>query len=233
MSNSSSWFKQTPNWVWLSIIPVFGGLSIAYAGYKSKVKSWVGLGIGLTGLCVVLSGSNLVTFLWMAQIGAAFYLKKKFLAKTYPNTLPIPQEAELAKLVTAKRGKLDINEASKHDLVNVLGLPIVYANNIELLLNEGYIFTHLEELHEIAGIPENYVARMSSLIIFSYNYKKEADSSWRRLNAYTIDQLIACGLDAAIAEKIVVEREKKGDYKSLVEVKQRTGLPLGTYRHIA
>lgn len=100
-----------------------------------------------------------------------------------------------------------------------------------MLIN--YIFTHVEELHEIAGIPENYVARMSSLIVFRYNYKKEADSSWRRLNAYTIEQLITCGLDAAIAEKIVVERERKGDYKSLVEVKQRTGLPFGTYRHIA
>ena len=37
---------------------------------------------------------------------------------------------------------------------------------------------------------------------------------------------------SAIAEKIIAERQRKGDYKSLVDVKQRTGLPLSTYRHI-
>lgn len=229
--SQSAWFKQTPSWVWLSLIPVFGSLSITYAGYKSKTNTWIALGIGLTGIAFI--ASNLAGLIWITQIGLAFYIKKDFLAKTYPKTLPIPDETELAKLVSANRGKIDINECSKNDLVNTLGIPIVYANNIESLLNEGYVFTHAEELNEIAGIPDSYVAKILPMITFSYNYKKEADSSWRRLNAYTTEQLIECGLDSAIAEKIIAERQRKGDYKSLVDVKQRTGLPLNTYRHIA
>ncbi|WP_442939951.1 hypothetical protein [Nostoc sp.] len=78
-----------------------------------------------------------------------------------------------------------MNECFKHELVNYLGLPIVYANNIESLLNERYVFTHVEELIEIAGIPEKQVARITPLITFSYNYKKEADFSWKRLNTYS------------------------------------------------
>lgn len=233
MSQSTSWFGQTPSWVWLSFFPIFGGLAISYAGYKSKTKVWMVLGVGITGVSFILSSTGVAAVIWLTQIGVAFYLKKKFLAKTYPKNLPIPEELQLAKLVINSRDKVDINQCSKNELVNGLGIPIVYANNIEPVLNEGYIFTHIEELVEIAGIPENYINRLAPLIIFSYDYKKEADFSWRRLNTYSIDELIACGLDGAIAEKVVAERKRRGEYKSLVDVKQRTGLPLTTYLHLA
>ncbi|MDJ0733622.1 MAG: helix-hairpin-helix domain-containing protein [Nostocaceae cyanobacterium] len=232
MSQSNSWFQQTPPWVWLSFIPGFGGLSIAYAGHKSNTNSWVGLGIGITGLSFLLSSTDLSVIIWLSQIGISFYLKKFFLVKTYPKNLPIPQDDKLAKMIAIQRPKLDINECSKNDLVNVLGLPIAYASNIESLQNEGYIFTHLEELTEIAAIPEHQIARIAPLITFSYNYKKEADASWKRLNIYSTQDLITCGLDEIVAEKIVVERERNGEYKSLIDVKQRTGLPFTSYRQI-
>ncbi|MDZ8049887.1 MAG: helix-hairpin-helix domain-containing protein [Aulosira sp. ZfuVER01] len=233
MSQSSSWFQQTPSWMWLSLIPTFGGFTIIYAGYKSQTKSWIFLGAGIVSLSFFLSSSGLAGLIWIAQIATTFYIKKSFLAKTYPKTLPLPEIPDLAKLVAANRDKLDINECSKNELVNYLGLPIVYANNIESLLNEGYIFTHVEELIEIAGIPEKQVARITPLITFSYNYKKEVDVSWKRINIYSTQELIACGLDAAIAEKIIAERQQRGEYKSLIDVKQRTGLPFTTYRHLA
>ncbi|MEH1987475.1 MULTISPECIES: helix-hairpin-helix domain-containing protein [unclassified Nostoc] len=233
MSQSKSWFQQTPAWVWLSLIPTLGGFAIVYAGYKSKTKTWVILGISISILALALSANSLAFAVWMAQIGVAFYLKKSYLVKTYPKNLPVPEEQELANLVANTRDKVDINECSKHELVNYLGLPIVYANNIESLMNEGYVFTHIEELIEIAGIPEKQVTRITPLITFSYNYKKEADFSWKRLNTYSTDELITCGLDRAIAEKIIAERQQRGEYKSLIDVKQRTGLPFNTYRHIA
>ncbi|MFN6486194.1 MULTISPECIES: helix-hairpin-helix domain-containing protein [unclassified Nostoc] len=233
MSQSKSWFQQTPAWVWLSLIPTLGGFAIVYAGYKSKTNTWIGIGISISTLALAFSANSLAFPIWMAQIGVAFYLKKSYLIKIYPKNLPVPEEQELAKLVASTRDKIDINECSKHELVNYLGLPIVYANNIESLMNEGYVFTHVEELIEIAGIPEKQVARITPLITFSYNYKKEADFSWKRLNTYSTPELIACGLDGAIAEQIVTERQQRGEYKSLIEVKQRTGLPFTTYRHIA
>jgi len=235
VSESNSWFKQKPLWVWLSCIPLFGGLSIAYAGYKANTKAWVGLGIGITVVSFALFSTNLVWLVWLIclpQIGLAFYLKKSFLAKTYPKTLPIPQDTNLVKLIARQRPKIDINDASKHDLVNGLGLPIVYANNIESLQNEGYVFTHLEELTEIAAIPESQVNPIAPLITFSYNYKKETDTSWRRLNVYSTQDLIDCNLDAIVAVTIVAERQKNGEYKSLIDVKHRTGLPFASYRQI-
>ncbi|MEH2462888.1 hypothetical protein [Nostoc sp.] len=45
--------------------------------------------------------------------------------------------------------------------------------------------------------------------------------------------MITCRLDGAIAEQIVAERQQRGEYKSLIDIKQRTGLPFTTYRHIA
>ncbi|MEH1974797.1 MAG: helix-hairpin-helix domain-containing protein [Nostoc sp.] len=233
MSQSKSWFQQTPAWVWLSLIPTLGGFAIAYAGYKSKTKTWIGIGIIIPTLALALSANSLAFVIWIAQIGVAFYLKKAFLIKMYPKNLPVPEEQELANLVATNRDKIDINECSKNELVNYLGLPIVYANNIESLMNEGYVFTHVEELIEIAGIPEKQVTRITPLITFGYNYKKEADFSWKRLNTYSTDELITCGLDGAIAEQIVAERQQRGEYKSLIDVKQRTGLPFTTYRHIA
>ncbi|MHC5739008.1 helix-hairpin-helix domain-containing protein [Nostoc sp.] len=233
ISQSKSWFQQTPAWVWLSLIPTFGGFAIAYAGYKSKTKTWIAIGIIIPTLALALSANSLAFVIWIAQIGVAFYLKKAFLVKMYPKNLPVPEEQELANLVATTRDKIDINECSKHELVNYLGLPIVYANNIESLMNEGYVFTHVEELIEIAGIPEKQVTRITPLITFGYNYKKEADFSWKRLNTYSTDELITCGLDGAIAEQIVAERQQRGEYKSLIDVKQRTGLPFTTYRHIA
>ena len=233
ISQSKSWFQQTPAWVWLSLIPTLGGFAIAYAGYKSKTKTWIGIGIIIPTLALALSANSLAFVIWIAQIGVAFYLKKAFLIKMYPKNLPVPEEQELANLVATNRDKIDINECSKNELVNYLGLPIVYANNIESLMNEGYVFTHVEELIEIAGIPEKQVTRITPLITFGYNYKKEADFSWKRLNTYSTDELITCGLDGAIAEQIVAERQQRGEYKSLIDVKQRTGLPFTTYRHIA
>ncbi|MBN3962800.1 helix-hairpin-helix domain-containing protein [Nostoc sp. NMS8] len=233
MSQSKYWFQQTPAWVWFSLIPILGGFAIAYGGYKSKTKTWIVIGIIISALAFAFSANNFALAIWMAQIAVAFYLRKSFLVKTYPKNLPIPEEQELANLVASNRDKVDINECSKNELVNYLGLPIVYANNIESLMNEGYVFTHVEELIEIAGIPEKQVARITPLITFGYNHKKEADFSWKRLNTYSTPELIACGLDGAIAEQIVAERQRRGEYKSLIDVKQRTGLPLTTYQHIA
>lgn len=229
---TSNWFQQIPKWVWWSAFPGFGGLAIAYAGKKAKTNSWIALGLTLTGVALLLTESAWVTPIWLVQIGLAIYLKKPFLLKTYPKHLPLPEDADTLALVAGLRGKVDINQSSKNELVYNLELPIVYANDIEALRNEGYIFTDAEELTELVGIPESTVKRIAPLIIFTYDYKKEASVSWRRLNAYSIEQLVDCGLDSAVAMKIVNEREQRGEYKTVLDVKRRTGLPLSFYSQV-
>lgn len=233
MSNLSPY--KIPNWVWLSFVPIFGGLAIAYAGNKINNKNWSWLGIGLTGVALVFASSELVFFIWLAQIGTAFYLKTQIANSTHASNssrgYAIP-DRKTASSIASKKGQLDINTCSKDELVYELGLPIVYANDIEAIRNEGYMFTHLEELHEIAGIPENYLHKIEPLIIFGYHLHKEADISWRRLNAYSELELIECGIDAEIVKKIVEEREKNGFYRSLMDVKNRTGIPVRYYKSI-
>jgi DNA uptake protein ComE-like DNA-binding protein len=232
MSNFSSNKNKTPNWVWFSFIPVFGGLAIAYAGNKVGKTNWIWLGIGFIALSIIFASTELAVIIWLAQIGMAFYLKPQFsLPTTTQKLLTIP-DRETAKIIALKKGKLDVNTCSKNELVYDLGLPIVYANDIDSVRNEGYMFTSIEELHEIAGIPENYLRKIEPLLAFGYHAHKEAEVSWRRLNSYSVTELIEVGISAEIAQKIVTEREKKGYYLSVIEVKNRTGIPLRYYQNL-
>lgn len=232
MSQQRSQLQQIPNWVWWSFVPGFGGLAITYAGYKSDTPNWMVWGASMTVAALVLSSTNVPLLLWLAQIIMAFSLKKRYLIKTSPRGTLVPNDAKTAELLARVRGKIDINECSKDDLVKILGLPIVYANDIESLQHEGYIFTHLEELSEIAGIPESHIQRIAPMVTFSYDYKKEAHLSWKRFNLLSAQELIACGLEPAVAEKIFAERQQKGEYRSVMDVKRRTGLPFYSYRQM-
>lgn len=232
---SRQWFQQIPKWIWWSFCPYFGGLAIAYAGYKSKTPPWYWLGLAITGTSLVSSvflSSGLPQILWLVQIGIAFYLKPKFLAKTYPHRLPFPHDLKMARLIAINRDQLDINTCSVDQMVYDLGLPLVYAQDIDSLRREGYRFTYLEELSDLAGLPESYLHRIEPMIIFTYDPKYEVDISWRRLNSLSYSELVQCGIEPQAAEKIIEERQKQGQYRSLVEVKRRTGLPLNAYRHL-
>ncbi len=230
----SNWFEQIPDWVRYACIPTFGGMAIAYAGLKTATYEWIGLGLGFTVLGILLSSNGyLLVVIWGAQIGTAFFLKKSYLVKTYPKHLPMPEDKAIAKIVAQTRPKIDINTCSKNDLVNILGLPIVYANDIELLQNEGYIFTHSEELTEIIGIPEGTVRQLTGMIVFSYDFKQEVDFSWKRLNTLSAEELVVRGLEPEVAAKIVNERTKHGEYKTLLAIKKRTGIPYSSYKSLA
>ncbi|PSB02829.1 helix-hairpin-helix domain-containing protein [Merismopedia glauca] len=232
MSNSPNWLQTTPQWVWLSLIPTFGGLAIAYAGKKTRTNAWIALGLGTTAAAIVLYSTPLGSLIWLFQVGTAFFLKKRYLLKTLPKSAMLPDDPESIKLLAKVKGKVDINDCSKDELVYSLGLPIVYANDIDYVRNQGYVFTHVEELSEIAGIPENYLRKIAPLIVFSYDYKKDFDWTWRRLNTLSIDELVVHGLPPSIAQKIIIERDNRGAYQSVVEVSRRTGLPLSAYKQV-
>jgi len=85
VSQDLYWLRQTPNWVWYSFIPYFGGLAIAYAGQKTNIRSWMGWGVGITLAALAVSSStNLGTLVWIAQIVTAFTLKSAISSKPHP-----------------------------------------------------------------------------------------------------------------------------------------------------
>jgi DNA uptake protein ComE-like DNA-binding protein len=233
MSDPSSWLKHTPVWVWCSLIPTFGGLSIAYAGRKSKTSQWVALGLGICTMAIALSSYPVAVGIWIFQIAVAFSIKDKFLAKTLPSqSYSTITNHKTAQLLANLHGKLDINTCSKDEMIRRLDLSIIYANDIESVRKEGYQFTHIEELSEIAGLPESYLSKLQPLIMFAYDIRKDDYFSWRRLNTCSIPELTAFGVTEDIAQKIVSERLNRGDYQSVVDVKKRTGLPFKAYQSL-
>ncbi len=128
--------------------------------------------------------------------------------------------------------KIDINTCSKHEMVYRLGLPIVYANDIERLRHDGYQLTSIEDLWEVVGIPEATARRIEPLLVFRYRLQGEAAGSWRRLNTYSVPELIACGIEDTLANRIVKEREQRGAFRSPVDARRRVGLDLDRYQRL-
>jgi hypothetical protein len=190
MSNEA--LKKIPEWVWWSLCPVFGALTIAYAGYLTKTNKWIQLGGGICAIALlasVCSQSWLVTLAIPIQIGIAMAIKNHFIIKMAPRGAILPNNRETAQLIADIKGKVDLNKCSKDDLVHVLGLPIAYANNIELIKSEGYQFLHIEELTELADLPEQYCRTIEPLVAFNYYEQLEHSEpiNWQRLNGDSID----------------------------------------------
>jgi DNA uptake protein ComE-like DNA-binding protein len=223
--------SPTPTWVWLSLVPLFGSVALVYAGNKANTAKWMYLGAGVLTVSLLSTSSPIFYLAWVAQIFISFSLKEAFLRKT-ANNPELPGFHNLAQYqaMPSSSAQLDINNCSKDELVRVLGLPIVYANDIESLKNEGYIFTHVEELSEIAGLPESYIGKLAGKVIFTYNTNKELECSWQRLNVMSIDELVLAGLGSTVAQKIVAERESNGEYRSVIDIKRRTSVPFHSYK---
>jgi Helix-hairpin-helix motif len=233
---SSSPLKQIPQWIWWSLCPVFGALTIAYAGYLTKTDRWLQIGIGISAAMLLASvcGQSWLVYLAVpAQLAIAMNIKNAYLIKSAPKGSILPTDRQTAQLIAEVKGKVDINKCSKDDLVHKLGLPIAYANNIELIKAEGYMFTHVEELTTLADVPDRYCQEIEPLIAFNYYAEQSTDPiDWQRLNILPLSELIELGLDRQSAEAICNERQLHGAYRSLVEVKRRTGLPIGLYKHL-
>lgn len=168
---SSSPLKQVPKWVWWSLCPLFGALTIAYAGYTTKTTRWLQIGIGMSAIALLAASCNqlwLVYLIVPAQFAVAINIKNTYLIKSTPRGKILPTDRETAREIAEIKGKVDINQCSKDDLVYRLGLPIVYANKIEAIRAQGHMFTHVEELTTLAGIPSDLGHKIEPLIAFNY-----------------------------------------------------------------
>ncbi|MCS6782011.1 MAG: helix-hairpin-helix domain-containing protein [Gloeomargarita sp. SKYBB_i_bin120] len=216
------WFQRYPTWVYLSFIPWVGGIAQIWAGWVIRNYRLLGAGLAFTLVPLVLT--DLLPLAWLGQIVLAFVYRTEFLVRTYPQHLPPPADPKLAAKILALRGKFDINTCSKEVLVHQLGLPIAYANDIIAMRESGHQFTHPEELTEIVGIPEATVQRIAPYLTFSYDIRQESYVSWRRANHFDAERLVAVGLEPDVAAQIVAERNRRGPYRSVVDIVKRTGL---------
>jgi DNA uptake protein ComE-like DNA-binding protein len=233
---SSSVLKKIPDWIWLSLIPIFGAAAIAYAGYTTKTSRWQQIGAGITAACLLAAVCGQSWLVWLAvpiQFALAMNIKNAYLIKSAPRGKILPTDRETAKLIAEIKGKVDINKCSKDELVYRLGLPIVYANNIEAIINAGIMFLHIEDLNKLAEVPEQLCETIEPMVVFNYYESGAVDANdWQRLNILPMSELVELGLDRQSAETICNERQLHGNYRSLVEVKRRTGVPISSYKHL-
>jgi DNA uptake protein ComE-like DNA-binding protein len=225
--------KSTPDWVWWTLVPIAGGLVISYIGYKHKLKKWVNIGLAIAAGSTVLMLASPQLFIGsFICFGTALMLKREYNVKVAPRGSIALLDRETSTLVAKIKGQIDINKCSKDDLVRGLGLPIVYANDIELLRNSGYIFTHIEELTDLIGIPTEKCQVIEPAIAFNYYDDSHYFSNWQRLNLLPMSELVELGIDRLSADTIVAERQRAGNYRSLVDIQKRTGLPINLYKHL-
>jgi DNA uptake protein ComE-like DNA-binding protein len=207
--------QLSANAFWLSFIPLFGALAIVREGNRLSDTKFTQLGWAAFAFSLVMALSSSLAFAWFVQIGIAIWFKSQY---TYVAPPPLPS--------------VDFNSCSKHDLVRLLDLPIVYANDIDLIRNEGYLFTHAEELTEIAGVPEDQVNRIAPRLIFAYDAMRDGGASWRRVNFLSASEMAAFGITSEVAQSIVEERMQRGDYRSAVDIKRRTGIAFRDYKRL-
>jgi DNA uptake protein ComE-like DNA-binding protein len=206
--------QLSANAFWLSFIPLFGALAIVREGNRLSDTKFTQLGWAAFALSLVMAFSSSLAFAWFVQISIAIWFKSQY---TYVAP-PVPT--------------VDFNSCSKHDLVRLLDLPIVYANDIDLIRNEGYLFTHAEELTEIAGVPEEQVNRIAHRLIFAYDAMRDGSASWRRVNFLSASEMETFGVTPEVAQKIVEERIQRGNYRSAVDIKRRTGIAFRDYKRL-
>jgi len=46
------------------------------------------------------------------------------------------------------------------------------------------------------------------------------------------DDLIGSGIEPNTAKAIAEERQRRGEFKSIMDIKKRTGVPFSAYRHL-
>ena len=47
-----------------------------------------------------------------------------------------------------------------------------------------------------------------------------------------VDELIGLGIEPQVAGAIASERQSRGEFKSVMDIKKRTGIPFSAYKHL-
>lgn len=226
---AETWFERIPTWIRWTWVPIVGSLGLLQAGLVTRQRRWILISIGLGCLGLVaapLSGWGSLGA-WVAQIVLARVWRRPFLARTYPADWPLPRDPALVREIAPFRDPVDINRCTRHQLVHDLGLPIVYANEIESLRVQGSLMLSVDDLRNLVRLPEETIERLEPVLQFQY-YSHEAEAvAWQRLNTDTQAQLVAHGWDPGVAAAIVQER-RRGPFRSPADAGQRVGFEVET-----
>lgn len=122
--------------------------------------------------------------------------------------------------------KIEVNQASIDDWLRLPGISIHQARTLVDLVKMGVELLCIEDLAAALSIPVQRLNHVVPLLSFCY-YDPDSLLTPQRINPNnaTIEQLESIPLiDLILAQKIVHDRQKNGNYKSLANFQKRLSL---------
>lgn len=136
-------------------------------------------------------------------------------------------ESAIEIAVAAEMGiAIDVNRASADDWLRLPGISIRQATLLAQLSAGGVIFHSLDDVAAALGVPPSQLEPIAPVLRF-YFYDAEAPSFLQPIDANwaTVEQLERLpGIDRALAERIVSDRQHRGNFRSLVDLQRRLHL---------
>jgi DNA uptake protein ComE-like DNA-binding protein len=126
--------------------------------------------------------------------------------------------------------KIEVNQAKVDEWLRLPGISIHQARNLVELNGMGMQFCSVADLAAALNIPLQRLQPLTGILSFSF-YDPESLLAPQRLNINqaTLEQLIKIPfIDLGLAEGLLLERERHGQFQNLVDFQRRLGLPIET-----
>lgn len=122
--------------------------------------------------------------------------------------------------------RIDVNQASIDDWLRLPGLSIHQARSLVTLALSGVQYHCIDDLAAALSVPIQRLQPLEPILQFCYYAPHSSETPVvLRVNLASIADLIKLpGVDWALAEAIVQNRQQQGPYRNLVDFQQRLGL---------
>lgn len=121
--------------------------------------------------------------------------------------------------------RLDVNRAAVDDWLRLPGLSIHQAKALAALSQRGVEFHCLEDIAAALSLPVQRVQPLAPVLQFCYYGGDGERVQSINLNTASFEQLVQIpGVDLALAEAILSDRQRYGAYRNLIDLQQRLQL---------
>lgn len=122
--------------------------------------------------------------------------------------------------------RIDVNQAGVDDWLRLPGFSIHQARTLVDLVGMGIQFVCLEDVAAAISVPWQRLKPLEPILHFEY-YHRLSPLSPQKINPNTANLMElkqVPGLNAALAQKIVNDRQEYGKYSNLADLQLRLGL---------
>lgn len=132
------------------------------------------------------------------------------------------QSLEEVALAASLGIKIDVNRATVDDWLRLPGISIHQGRSLVQLTSQGVQFYSIEDVAAALGISMQRLQPLEAILAFAY-YAPELAPQQINVNQATLDALIIFGIEPAIAQQMIVERQR-GPYRNIADLQARLNL---------